>query len=111
MNIVVLQGMLSSEPVERTLSDGRNVMDWVVATETTEGRSTVPVQWNEPNKRIRGLEEGDEVVVVGHVRTRFFRVGGATVARAEVVASGAARPTQAATVTRLLAQARHGLPT
>lgn len=110
MNIVVLQGTLSSQPVERTLSDGRNVMDWVVATETPDGRSKAPVQWDEPNKRIRDFEEGDEVLVVGHVRTRFFRAGGTTVARTEVVASGAARPRQASTVARLVAQARDRLP-
>lgn len=111
MNIVVLQGMLSSEPVERTLTDGRNVMDWIVATETSDGRSKAPVQWEEPSKRIRDFVEGDEVVVVGQVRTRFFRAGGATLARTEVVASGAARARQRAAVGRLLAPDRLGFPT
>ncbi|HEX2851537.1 MAG TPA: hypothetical protein VHN98_13335, partial [Acidimicrobiales bacterium] len=32
------------------------------------------------------LDAGDEVVVVGHVSRRFFRAGGATQSRTEVVA-------------------------
>lgn len=101
MNIVVLQGMLSTEPVERTLPSGENVMNWVVATETEDGRRSVPVQWSDPSARVRDFVEGDVVVVVGLVRSRFFRAGGALVGRTEVVASSVAKPTQRVTVGRL----------
>ena len=110
MNLVVLQGTLSSEPIERTLASGLNVMSWDVVTETDLGRSTVPVQWNDPSSRVRDLGEGDRVVVIGHVRRRFFRARGQTIARTEVVGAQVAKPSQKVTVSRLLEQARSTLP-
>lgn len=109
MNIVVLQGMLSSEPTERTLPSGQNIMNWNVSTETENGRLSVPVQWNEPNKRVCDFVEGDHVVVLGQVRRRFFTAGGATAARTEVLGSEVAKPTQRATVGRILDRARDEL--
>jgi single-strand DNA-binding protein len=47
----------------------------------------VPIAWNDPTSAQLGvLIPGAEVVVVGTVRRRFFRVGGATQSRTEVVA-------------------------
>lgn len=109
MNIVVLQGTLSSEPTERTLPSGRNVLNWDLTTNTPEGRSSVPVQWDEPSQRVCDFVEGDELVVLGRVRRRFFRSGGATAARTEVLATRVAKRTQTASVGRLLDQARDDL--
>lgn len=105
MNIVVLQGTLSSEPTERTLAAGRNIMNWDLATETPEGRQSVPVQWNEPSSRVRNFVEGDQVVVLGRVRRRFFRADGATAARTEVLGSHVAKATRRASVGRILDRA------
>ncbi len=102
MNIVVLQGTLSSEPVERTLASGHNVMNWTVVTETQDGKQTVPVQWDDPNRRVCEFAEGDDVVILGLVRNRFFRAGGNLVRRTEVVGAHVAKPSQRATVGRLL---------
>lgn len=106
MNLVVLQGTLSSEPVERTLASGVNVMHWDVVTQTDLGRHTVPVQWNDPSRRVCDYAEGDDVVVLGVVRRRFFTSGGKTEARTEVVGAEVAKPTQKVTVTRVLDRAR-----
>lgn len=110
MNIVVLQGTLSAEPIERTLASGKNVMSWDVVTETDFGRSRVPVQWDDPPVRVRDLGEGDEVVVLGHVRQRFFRAGGSTVSRTEVVGAEVAKRSHKATVARILERARDAVP-
>jgi hypothetical protein len=48
---------------------------------------SVPVAWFEPPAAASSLKVGDDVVVVGRVRRRFFRAGGATASRTEVVAA------------------------
>ncbi len=106
MNVVVIRGTLSSEPIERTFAGGRNVMDWQVTTVLDGVKLSVPVQWHDPPKHALKYGEGDEVVVLGSVRRRFFQVGGATATRTEVVANQAARPTARVTVSRMLDQAR-----
>jgi single-strand DNA-binding protein len=84
MNIVVLQGVVS-RPVEiRELADGTTLAMLDVATETSAGRLVVPVAWSAPARSVP--EDGTEIVVTGRVRRRFFRAGGATQSRTEVVA-------------------------
>lgn len=105
MNVVVLRGTLSSEPRERTLPSGTTVMNWEVTTRDDDGARTVPVQWNDPSRAARSFDAGDEVVVLGVVRRRFFRAGGTTASRTEVVAESAVRATSRAAVDRLLTRA------
>jgi single-strand DNA-binding protein len=62
-----------------------------VATSVLDGaRATsisAPVAWPDPSDAAaRVLSVGAEFLVVGSVRRRFFRVGGATQSRTEVVA-------------------------
>ena len=101
-NMVVLRGILSSEPIERTLGSGMNVMQWDVTTKADGVTRVVPVQWDDPPEPILDFDEGEEVVVVGEVRRRFFRVGGSTMSRTEVLAHHAARPRQKVAVRRML---------
>ncbi|HET9444238.1 MAG TPA: hypothetical protein VFO65_12990 [Acidimicrobiales bacterium] len=90
LNVVALRGRLSRPPVERVLP---TTGDRVLALEVSVRRDgapkaeSVPVVWFQPPKAADGLAAGDEVVVVGHVARRFFRAGGATQSRTEVVAS------------------------
>ena len=105
MNIVVVQGTLSSEPVERTLASG-NVMNWEVTTVVDGKKRSVPVLWEEPTKRVQAFDEGDEVVVLGTIRRRFFQADGITASRTEVLADGVAKPTQKVGVAKLLDIAR-----
>lgn len=88
MNLVILRGALSRPPEARDLRSG----DVVVAYDVTvPGRDagpaeTVPVVWFAPPAGATDLEADTEVVVVGRVRRRYFRAGGATQSRTEVVA-------------------------
>jgi single-strand DNA-binding protein len=86
MNIVVLQGVLSRPAEVRELADGTTLALLDVATETASGRLVVPVAWplTGPDRSVP--VEGIELVVTGRVRRRFFRAGGATQSRTEVVA-------------------------
>jgi single-strand DNA-binding protein len=87
MNVVVLQGKLSSEPQERTLRSGSQLVTYEVTTREEDGPvRSVPVAWFDPGRRAPSVGEGDEVTVVGAVARRFFRTGAATASRTEVVA-------------------------
>jgi hypothetical protein len=54
----------------------------------------VPVTWSGPAGTAPGLDAdtGDAVVAVGRVRRRFFRAGGVTQSRTEVVAASVVLP-------------------
>jgi single-strand DNA-binding protein len=86
-NLVVLIGRLARPPEQRQLPSG----DLLVAFEVTvprpgERAETVPVVWFEAPASATDLEVDASVVVVGRVRRRFFRAGGSTQSRTEVVA-------------------------
>ena len=86
MNIVVLQGTLSRPPEIRSTSSG-DVITYEVTTRPDEGpAATAPVAWSQPPKGAYSFSEGDSVTVVGQVRRRFFRSGGSTQSRTEVIA-------------------------
>lgn len=87
MNIVVVRGTLSSPPVERELPSGDRLVTYEV-TVRAEGAPTesVPVVWFEAPAQAAALAQGAEVLVVGRVRRRYFRAGGGTGSRTEVVA-------------------------
>lgn len=88
MNTVVLRGRLSAPPRPRTLPSGRLIAALDLATDATTGeRTSVPVVVMDPPPALLGFAVGSELVVVGEVRRRFFRSGGATVSRTEVVAA------------------------
>lgn len=86
MNVVVLHGTLSSTPVLRTLASGSVLASLEVTTVVDGASASVPVAWFDPPAQL-GFDNGDEVVVTGLVRRRFFRSGGSTQSRTEVVAS------------------------
>ena len=88
-NVVAIRGRLSRPAEERVLptSGDRLVgLDLTVRREGAEKAESVPVVWYDAPAAAAGLDAGDEVVVVGHVARRFFRAGGLTQSRTEVVA-------------------------
>jgi single-stranded DNA-binding protein len=90
MNITVVCGTLSSDPVWRSLPSGSTVVALEVTTDSAfETRSTVPVSMVDPRgvRELERLGTGDVVVVIGETRRRFFRTGGATGSRTEVRAT------------------------
>lgn len=86
MNHVVLHGHLSSTPVSRDLASGSVLWSLEVTTPTEEGAWSVPVAWFDP-PAAPALAVGDEVLVVGAVRRRFYRGASGTQSRTEVVAT------------------------
>ena len=85
MNVVYLQGRLSSDPVLRELSSGSRLLSLEVTTATDAGTATVPVAWFDPPS-IPDWGAGVDVVVRGVVKRRFYRSAAGTQARTEVVA-------------------------
>lgn len=89
LNVVAIRGRLSRPAEERILptSGDRIVgLDLTVRREGTDRAESVPVVIADPPASVASLEAGAEVVVVGHVARRFFRVGGLTQSRTEVIA-------------------------
>ncbi len=85
-NLAVVCGALSSDPVVRELPSGDVVHTYEVTVRSPDGPAdTIPVA-RFGGRRQPSLRAGDEVVVTGRVRRRFFRAGGTTASRTEVVA-------------------------
>ena len=84
MNVVVIRGVVLNAPVERVLGSGEYATSFDVVTESDEGRLTVPVNWVTTVKTL--LQEGEDVMVSGSVRRRFYRAGGSVQSRTEVLA-------------------------
>lgn len=86
-NVVVLRGRLTRPAALRSLPSG----DQLVALEVSiqregERAETAPVVWPDAPAAATTFDVDQEVVVVGRVRRRFFRAGGSTQSRTEVVA-------------------------
>ncbi len=87
MNVVVIRGRLNRPPESRTLPSGDCLVSYQVTVPRAGDRAeTVPVTWPAGPASGCDLDVDDEVVVIGRVRRRFFRAGGATQSRTEVVA-------------------------
>lgn len=84
MNVAVISGQVLAKPNERRLGSGEFATAFDVVTEGVEGRHTVPVNWVTTVRTL--VSEGDEVVVVGKVRRRFFQAGGNVQSRTELLA-------------------------
>lgn len=110
MNIVVLQGALSSAPVSRQLASGAVVVSLELTTPADGGQASVPVAWfDPPGEVIYG--PGEQLLIVGTVRRRFFRSGGLTQSRTEVVASEVVPVSKRRQVRAALARASAALQT
>ena len=107
VNLAVLAGTLARPPEPRLLPDGRTVWELDVAVRP-EGRAaaSVPVSWSPPSTvDPAAWSPGDEVLVVGAVRRRFYRAGGATVSRTDVLAESVVPARQRKRATAVLAEA------
>lgn len=104
MNVVFLQGRLSSDPVLRELSSGSRLLSLEVTTTTDDGTANVPVAWFDP-PTIPDWGAGLDVVVRGVVKRRFYRGPAGTHARTEVVAAEVCEVTKRRQAQRLLEHA------
>jgi single-strand DNA-binding protein len=103
--------VLSRDPEHRQLPSGDRLaaLEVTVRPDAAEGAArpkaeSVPVAWFDPPRAVARLAAGDDVVVVGRVRRRFYRAGGATVSRTEVVADRVVPARSAAKVATALAR-------
>ncbi len=112
MNVVALTGRLSRPAEQRILPSGDRLVaiDVSVAREN-ERAEGVPVVWFNAPASAADLDIDDKVVVVGRVRRRFFRAGGATQSRTEVVADAVVPSRQAKRAKAALAAAADQLLT
>lgn len=106
MNVCIVQGRLTRPPEQRMVGDGRSLVTYEVAVDRpTGGSESVPVVWEGAPAVAVDLDVDAEVVVVGRVRRRWFRSGGATQSRTEVVADGVVPRRATKRVGRLVAPA------
>ena len=109
-NVVVLQGVLARPAQDVELPSGSRLLSLEVTVRRPEGPAEpVPVAWFDPPAWATSLDAGAEVVVSGRVRRRFFRAGGLTQSRTEVVANRVVRAGATTRVAALLAEARQAL--
>lgn len=87
INLVVLEGVLARPAQDRELPSGARLLSLEVTVRPDEGAAeSVPVVWFDAPAWASALDSGAAIVVVGRVRRRFFRAGGVTQSRTEVVA-------------------------
>ena len=108
-NLVVLRGTLVAEPRVRDLPSGSVLAQFDVTTRDDAGTQSVPVTWFDPPASVGGLVTGADIVVLGSVRRRFYRAGGATQSRTEVVAEKVVAAQRGRDVKRLVEAACRAL--
>ena len=87
-NLTILVGVLSRDAELRTLPSGDQLVALELTVRPDDGPAeSVPVAWASPTAAASGWSTGQELVVTGRVRRRYFRAGGSTQSRTEVVAS------------------------
>jgi single-strand DNA-binding protein len=105
-NLTLLVGTLRQPPELRALPGGDAVLTLEVAVHPDAGPAeSVPIAWYEPSDDALAWPEGEELVVTGRTRRRFFRSGGVTQSRTEVVATAAVPTRRAAAARKVVAAA------
>jgi len=84
MNVVAVTGHLSSEPTLRELPTGSVLINYELTTRVDGAGVSVPLVWFDPPKQV-AVGVGDEIAAVGTIRRRFYRAGGVTQSRTELV--------------------------
>jgi len=85
-NVAIVRGCCSSVPEVRVLPSSQRLAQLQVTARVGERGVSVPVSVLEPPAWVESLDVGDEVIVLGAVRRRFFRAAGATASRVEIEA-------------------------
>jgi single-strand DNA-binding protein len=105
-NLAVLVGVLSRDAEVRSLPSGDRLVALELTIRPADGAAdTVPVAWPDAPDEAGAWEEGEELLVTGRVRRRYFRAGGVTQSRTEVVADRVVPTRRAATANRALESA------
>jgi len=89
-NLVVLIGRLARPAEVRELPSGDRLVAYEVPVPRDGERAeTVPVVWMGAPASAADHDVDERLVVIGRVRRRFYRAGGSTQSRTEVVAEAA----------------------
>lgn len=106
LNVAVIEGRLARPAELRSLPSGSVLVTLEVTVRREPGPAeTTPVVCFDAPTWVAALEADAPVIVVGRVRRRFFRAGGATQSRTEVVAEHVLRPSTVARARRALTEA------
>lgn len=86
-NVAVALGTISSEVQMRTLPSGTELASFSISVNHATGPTTsMTASWSTPMPAVLNrLTPGTEVLAVGRVVRRFYRAGGATQSRTELV--------------------------
>ena len=110
MNLVILHGRLSRPAQLRVLPSGDRLLALDLSVrQPGAATESVPVVWHQAPAAAESLDVDQEVVVVGRVRRRFFRAGGSTQSRTEVVAEAVVLARQSKRARAVVAAARDRL--
>lgn len=107
-NLTILVGRLTRPPERRTLPSGETVVGLEVTVHPPDGPSdSVNVAWYGAPVAAERWLDGDQILVTGRTRRRFFTVGGVIQSRTEVVATLAV-PTRRSAAVRSALEAAAG---
>ena len=102
-NLSILVGALSRDAEVRDLPSGDQVLSLDVTIRPDDGPAeSVPVAWFSAPSSAAAWPAGTELLVVGRVRRRYFRAGGSTQSRTEVVATTVVPTRRAASASKAL---------
>jgi single-strand DNA-binding protein len=91
VNLAIVCGPCSAAPELRVLESGIRVASLSVRVPAGEQATSVPVTVWDPPAWIEALDAGDEVIVVGQVRRRFYSRPGGVGSRVDLEAVTIAR--------------------
>jgi single-strand DNA-binding protein len=107
LNVVMLRGRLSRPAELRVLPSGDRLVALELSVPQAGVRTeSVPVVWHDAQAMAEALDVNQAVMVLGRVRRRFFRAGGSTQSRTEVVAETVIPARQAKRARSLVAKAK-----
>ncbi len=107
LNVVMLRGRLSRPAELRVLPSGDRLVALELSVPQAGVRNeSVPVVWHDAPAMAETLDVNQAVMVLGRVRRRFFRAGGSTQSRTEVVAESVIPARQAKRARSLVAKAK-----
>lgn len=92
VNVVVLAGTVSADPVEHTMPSGDEMTELRLSVPEA-GKRLLPLPvaaWHKDvgKRALKGVGKGDDVLVYGQLVRRFYRSGAGARSLTEVVASG-----------------------
>ena len=107
-NLSIVVGTLARGPERRELPSGESVLGLEVAVRPAIGaQEVVPVVWYGAPVAADRWSPGEQILVTGRTRRRFFQAGGVTQSRTEVVAA-VVLPTRRAAAARSALEAAAG---